>query len=134
MNNDLSNLHRDILKKNGGFAVILFIIFAIIASLASFVSYFFFGLVIIIAPIVILPLFFAFSSMVLLYREGGQVTFSNFFKAFGAFFSPHFRGTYHYIRTILFTFLISIIGSILMSFIITPIFYHTNFHMHKRHI
>ena len=102
-------LKREIIRKNGFFAVILFLILGIILGGAIFGVTMLSGILILLIPVFILPLLFAFSSLILLYREGGNITFSSLGRAYVAFYSPHFRGTFCFLRTILFAILVDLI-------------------------
>ena len=121
-------LKREILHKNGAFAIIIFVFLALLVAGIMFASSLLMGITILAIPILVLPLIFAFTSLVLLYREGGDITFGNFGRLFVSFFSPHFRGTYCYLRTLLYTILVNIVFGLVLSVIVAPIFYHTNFH------
>lgn len=118
---ELRKASYQIHKKNRLKNWILGIVFIIIScALLSFSL--FIGGIILILPVLILPLFFAFVLFHLIQNEESELVYSNIFKLGSLYVSPRFYGVLRFFFSYFVSLLIGLLADVIMGFILFFVF------------
>ena len=124
--NELKSLSRKCYKENGYLAILIFIFVGIILGAFFLLDMFLPGLFLILIPVIILPLLFAFYYSIIALRDSPILSINLFFKGFTAYFSERFRSTFNVISALIRGIIFNLVISILLSIIINLSFYFNN--------
>ncbi|MCR4911186.1 MAG: hypothetical protein K5925_01505 [Bacilli bacterium] len=126
-NKELRKSSWDVVKKNGYFSIIVFFFMAIIIASLVFVNLLFDDLFLIVVPLVVLPICFAFQRAIIILRENDTLSFSLIFSGFSQYFSERFSSTYSFFNS-LWKLILIYLGVGFITFITVNLsFYNTNF-------
>ena len=122
LNKDSFNL----LKRNGYFPFLIYFIVGILASGVLLLGAFSPLFTVILVPLVILPLFFASDTLILMLSDMPVVTASAFFRSFGLYFTERFRSTYGFWKAVLETLIVAAGFGFIYSMVINAVMFATN--------
>lgn len=114
-------------KENGLFSIIIFIFAGLLVGAVALLNYFIPDLFILLVPLIILPIIFAFSISVIVMRTEPTLTFGMIFTGFRKYFSERFRSTFNVISTLLRALILYLIIAAILALAVNLSFYFTNF-------
>ena len=127
----MSNLRQDRnerLRKNSGFAIIIFVFLALLAAAFISVGLLWITLILVIIPLIVLPLFFSFQRAVVIMRnENETLSFRMIMEGFGLYYQERFNSNFGVVRTLLWGLLVYFISAVVTNIVINLSFYYTNF-------
>lgn len=123
---DLVRISRNNYRKNGFIAHVLFFFLALLSSAFLLIGVLWIDAFLIIVPFFVAPTLFSAMIATMLLREQSYMTLKGFFNCFINYYSNKFNSTFRVIRSALFSFVVYISFSIILSLAINLSFYFTN--------
>lgn len=125
--NELVDISRDSRKQNGYIAIICFLFAAILCGGIVLISLLADFLIVILVPLLIFPILFAFQIVIIYLRDNSNLTLSLVFSGFSMFFKERFRSTYNFWSEVWKLAIVYLVTGFLAAIIFFLSFYLSNF-------